>query len=164
MTSRLSHPECGRASRRKLDRQGNAIQAATDRDDAVLILPPPLNAAERRLHARSEQPDRAMLRGTRRHCLMLRRNIQCRHPVAVFAIDTKCLPTGRQQVRRRTDTHDRLDHPRDLVDDVLAVVDHNEHPPRGDRTGEARGRHVAHAEIKAQRHRNDRSDQPRVGY
>ena len=136
----------------QLDGEGQPVEATHDLGDAGQVLRPrgePRGDGRRSLH---EQQDGR---------IVLRRRAQRGHGAEHLAVDAQALPAGGHHRHVRASRHHRLDQRRHRFEDVLAVVEQQDHLEVAEHRGEAIVEPHARPTVDGQRGR-DRFD-GRVG-
>ena len=116
----------------------------------------------RRTRPLDEEPDRAVPQQRLRLRRVIGRHVEGRHLVDALALHPQRLATGGQQTGFRAGARQRLGHSRRRVDDVLAVVEHEEQPPSAERPRDPLGRRLGPAELQPGRRGDDGGDECRV--
>ena len=147
--------EHGDARRGELDRQRDAVEAAADLGDGGAV-------ARVEREPRLDQPspvdeDPHRFRVADRRELVRRRQRQRAHRIDLLAGDAERLAAGRDQVQCRARREHRLDDGDHGVDDVLAVVEHDQQPARRHVLGQARCQRRA-VDFGNAEHRGDDGD------
>ena len=117
----------GHPRRRQLDRQRDPIQAADHRGDRRGVLPGHLETGLDRGRALGEQPHRLRLRDRRQVGARLR-HPQRGHRKQMFSLDPQALAAGRQDHQPLTRPRQRPGQRRRPLEQVLAVVQHQQQP------------------------------------
>ncbi len=140
------------ARRRELDGERYAVEAPADRGDCLQIIPM-LNSGLPRGHPVDEKPHGASVRNP--GLARLGRNVERRHAVGALAGDAQQLAAGCQNRDGGAAAHQRFHHGGGGVDQVLAVVEHEQHFPIADRVRQRVGGNVAAPGVEAE-HDGDR--------
>jgi hypothetical protein len=141
------HPERGGAGRGQLDGEGDAVEPPTDRarnDGAAGVQEEPL---VHRLGAGHEQLDRGSVQQIAVLLDSLGRHLEGEHTVDVFSGRAQWLAAGRQHADVGIGPHERHRHAGRRLDQMLAVVEHEQEALATECRGHALGL------LRADRHR-----------
>ena len=137
----LFDPERIRPRRRQLDRQRDAVEMPANRRDRRGNAPVRRELRLRRARPRNEQPHGAVSQRVLRVLAALRRDGKRRHPVKPLALCSQRLAARRHHPRCRVGAKQCLGHARRGVDEMLAIVEHQQELLRGERVRDAFGRY-----------------------